>query len=337
MFKKNHEITNGQFVLECMHKAYRSIHEGVSKNGQYPNHTNEGTVSNYQEEIKDYINSDKPFMMARFGSVELYAFINWLQVNNKLIDSEKYSPLKYVTDQCFPNWFSIGTRNGMSNNAGFFPPTDECLEKWGKMVFDNLKDLDVLLTWQKGERYIQSYLKGKQRILNSEIYNPYYYKNPWSEALRGKRVLVVSPFAKTIESQYFNNRDKLFKDKRVLPEFESLQTVKAYNVLGGNNHYSDIHNWFDALDIMEDEISSKDFDVALIGCGAYAFNLAAYIKQMGKKAITLCGSLQCLFGIYGNRYEKAFKESGLLNEYWVRPGDDEKPEGYQKVENGAYW
>lgn len=42
-----------------------------------------------------------------------------------------------------------------------------------------------------------------------------------------------------------------------------------------------------------------EYDVCLIGCGAYGFPLAAHAKRTGHKAIHLGGSLQLLFGIAG--------------------------------------
>ena len=47
-----------------------------------------------------------------------------------------------------------------------------------------------------------------------------------------------------------------------------------------------------------------DFDVAIIGCGAYGFPLAAKLKQAGKQAIHLAGATQLLFGIKGKRWEE---------------------------------
>ena len=35
-----------------------------------------------------------------------------------------------------------------------------------------------------------------------------------------------------------------------------------------------------------------DFDIAIIGCGAYAFPLGAYVKKLGKKAIDLLKNTQ---------------------------------------------
>ena len=54
-----------------------------------------------------------------------------------------------------------------------------------------------------------------------------------------------------------------------------------------------------ALNYMFDEAMKKNFDVAIIGCGAYGFPLAAKLKQAGKIVIHLGGATQLLFGIIG--------------------------------------
>ena len=89
---------------------------------------------------------------------------------------------------------------------------------------------------------------------------------------------------------------------------------------------------------MEDEISQLDFDIALIGCGAYGMALAAHVKRMGKQAVHLAGWTQMLFGIYGNRWlrdQPAYAK--FINGYWIRPSESEKPKGAEKVEGGCYW
>ena len=45
---------------------------------------------------------------------------------------------------------------------------------------------------------------------------------------------------------------------------------------------------------MEDGIAEIDFEVALIGCGAYGLPLAAHVKRLGKKAVHLGGATQNL-------------------------------------------
>jgi len=52
------------------------------------------------------------------------------------------------------------------------------------------------------------------------------------------------------------------------------------------------------------------------------------------------GSLQLLFGVYGERWMNHPIISKCVEEYpvhWIRPSDEEKPENYKKVEGGCYW
>lgn len=121
-----------------------------------------------------------------------------------------------------------------------------------------------------------------------------------------------------------------------MPQFE-LKTLKAVQTIAGTKDER-FDNWFEALDWMVQECKKIDFDVAIIGCGAYGFPLAAEIKKMGKGAIQLCGATQLMFGIKGNRWENisAIKD-GLFNDAWVYPNEKEKVSGMKKIENACYW
>ena len=107
---------------------------------------------------------------------------------------------------------------------------------------------------------------------------------------------------------------------------------RAVQTIAGNKDPR-FNNWFEALDLMYNEAMSKDFDVAIIGCGAYGFPLAAKLKAAGKIAIHMGGATQYLFGVTGARWGK----SKLVNENWIRPFPEERPEGYKTVEDGCYW
>lgn len=168
---------------------------------------------------------------------------------------------------------------------------------------------------------------------NYDTLEPYDYPYPWSKALEGKKVLVIHPFAKSIELQY-KKRELLFANINVLPAFD-LITLKAVQTIAGER--TDFATWFDALKWMEDEIDKLDFDVAIIGCGAYGFPLAAHCKQIGKKAIHLGGATQILFGIKGKRWEELPAVAALMNEHWVSPLPEETPKEKIKVEGGCYW
>ncbi|MBP5606807.1 MAG: hypothetical protein J6X66_00875, partial [Lachnospiraceae bacterium] len=95
---------------------------------------------------------------------------------------------------------------------------------------------------------------------------------------------------------------------------------------------------FDALDHMYEEAMAEDFDVALIACGAYGLPLAAKLKQAGKSAVHMGGSLQLLFGIMGGRFENMKELKPFYSSEWVRPMKSEGLKaGVENVENGCYW
>ena len=88
---------------------------------------------------------------------------------------------------------------------------------------------------------------------------------------------------------------------------------------------------------MNNEIDKIEFDIAIIGAGAYGLSLAAHIKRSGRKAIQLGGATQILFGIRGHRWETHPIISNFFNEHWINPNEGEIPNGYKNVENGCYW
>ena len=115
-----------------------------------------------------------------------------------------------------------------------------------------------------------------------------------------------------------------------------LKTIKAVQSIAGNQPEG-FGDWFEALDWMKREIDKTDFDIAIIGCGAYGFPLAAYVKQIGKKAIHLGGATANLFGIRSNMVDNSEQLRALVNEYWVRASKEETPRGKELVEGSLYW
>lgn len=290
------------------------------------------------ELIYNLLASGKPCMIARYGAFELASVVNYLGVRNS-----HHSLLKYITGKEPQWWWNKRLMGFMQSNAGFFPATEENLMKFGEMMVEDSKQVDILGSWLSTEQYLNEQLKSASRVHLMQL-EPFWGTNPWSRALKGKRVLVVHPFSETIKTQY-NKRHELFLKDETLPDFEVLEVVRAVQSIGGESSYKD---WFDALNFMKSEIEKHDFDVCLVGCGAYGFPLAAHVKRMGKQAVHLGGALQLLFGIRGNRWEDpnyGVKEwgipsgtySGLSNEYWVRPSKEEKPKTAGQVEGSCYW
>lgn len=142
-------------------------------------------------------------------------------------------------------------------------------------------------------------------------------------------MLVVHPFKDSIQRQY-DRRQSLFNNPDVLPEFD-LKVIRAVQSAAGES--PEYRDWFEALDSMCEAIRGTDFDVALIGAGAYGMPLGAFVKRLGKQAFHLGGITQLLFGIKGRRWD----DCGLYNEHWVRPLPGEVPKLATRVEGGCYW
>lgn len=272
--------------------------------------------------ISDYINNDCPCMISRFGSNELDATINY----------RKGHPLSLLRSY-YPFWVGRGTRDKMLTNAGFFPNDNKSLSQFADLILGIYGNIDILGSWLEYESVLP--LVSNCHRINIVYLVPFWSKEPWTAQLKGRKVLVVHPFAESILKQY-SYREKLFDNPNTLPEFASLSIIQAIQSIGGEtNGYN---SWFDALHYMEDEIDKVDYEVALIGCGAYGMPLAAHCKRMGKKAVHIGGALQLLFGIRGNRWETEqdiYKQ--FMNEHWVRPLESERPKTAKDVENACYW
>ena len=261
--------------------------------------------------------SGKPFLVARYGDAELRALVYALECDLGLRSS-------------FPNYI----KTAMHRNAGFYPADDAYLLEFGHILWKSSKEVDVFGVWYNLlEDYVIHHCNPNASLVELEGLEPYRSKNPWSRALKGKRVLVVHPFEESIQRQ-FSVKDKLFKNSNVLPNFE-LVTYKAIQTnAGGTCEYK---TWFDALDKMYKDIRELDFDVAIVGCGAYGLPLAAKIKSLGKQVIHLAGATQILFGIRGARWDARPEMQEYFNEYWIRPSDSERPKDAQSVEGACYW
>lgn len=324
----------GIYALKGLRKLYGKLF--APKMGEYDWGITDPDKAS--ELIYNLLASGKPCMIARYGSTEMFAITNYLGVTAK-----HHSAWKYIQGKQFAWWWENNVKDQMTRWSGFFPSTEENLMKFGEMMVEDSKQVDILGSWLSDEKYLNEQLKSTTKVHLMQL-EPFWGTKPWSRALKGKKVLVVHPFAETIKTQY-NKRHDLFLKDDTLPDFAFFEVVRAVQSIGGESSYKD---WFEALDFMKSEIEKHDFDVCLIGCGAYGFPLAAHVKRMGKQAIHLGGALQLLFGIRGNRWEDpnyGVKEwgipsgtyCGLLNGYWVRPSKEEKPKSAGQVEGSCYW
>ena len=267
-----------------------------------------------------FISRNEPLLVARLGSVELSCLRFYLE--QRMAGKKRYSrKISFA----------------MANNAGFFPADDESLDAFAELFLDNLAQVDVMGVWfNQYEDVVCNTWCRNAELVDLDCFEPFRFSNPWSAALKGRKVLVVHPFIESIQKQYDEKRRLLFPSQDVLPDFE-LKTIKAVQSIAGAK--VDFASWFDAYQHMCDEIARVDFDICLIGAGAYGLPLASFAKKMGKQAIHLGGVTQILFGIKGGRWEREYADTTakLFNEHWVRPLPSETPANKDRVDKGCYW
>lgn len=271
--------------------------------------------------ISNQLKKNTPCLICRFGGTEMRVVKEFLKNKNK---SKKFSPK---------------IKKMIADLSGFYPSDEYNLSRFSCEFLEILKDVDVIGVWNtKGEKFVcENYLSNNAKLVTLDSITPITYSNPWSENLKGKKVLVIHPFEESIKEQY-KKRELLFENKKILPDFE-LITMKPVQSLADNKDNLTYKTWFEALDAMKKQINEIDFDIAIIGAGAYGIFLAHHCKMIGKQAIHMGGATQILFGIIGKRWETEYKDTvgKLINEHWTRPLDCEKPKGADKVEGGCYW
>lgn len=277
------------------------------------------SVDSFEDELKHLLRTDKPFMVARYGSTEATMMFHML--------GKECGALKEIDPKYFHN---------LGELSGFFPADDNLLPQWMDCMKETSKQVDMLCYWDTGyqEYLVEECCREDVVLTELDSLQPFWREHPWTGALKGKKVLVIHPFVETIQSQY-QRRKEVWKNEEILPEFE-LMTVKAVQTIAGSKD-DRFDNWFEALEYMYQEGMKYDFDVAIISCGAYGMPLAAKFKAAGKQAIHWGGMAQIWFGIKGGRWDNKPSVNQFYNDAWVRPSNKETPAKNKNVEGGCYW
>lgn len=263
----------------------------------------------------------RPYAAGKIGAVELRGLRHHF---SRVADRDRgVAPRRYPVD----------VADALFLNAGVFPRNDDAFDRFGACYLEAVRDMDALAQWfNAGERQILRRECPRASLVMLPSLEPFLSATPWSMALEGRRVLVVHPFTATIRRQH-RRRTDLWEDGRVLPDFELL-TLRA--PLSAGLVPPEHPTWTGALAALTDRMDALNYDVAIIGAGAFSLPLAVHAKRRGAVGIHLGGAVQILWGIIGTRWEEGGFQR-FFRESWVRPGADETPEGVAKIERAAYW
>jgi hypothetical protein len=287
--------------------------------------------------LRNYIqmkmDNNTPFIVPRPAGIE-----NNFAVFAKIYNSQN----KQEIDRYFSQ--VVGA---MHKNAGIKLSNYDSIQKYSKLYLEAFDNSELFFNWDiqgnvlnhitHSHEYLKQTYSNKKMIwaLCLDIFH-YIHSNPWTQALKGKRILIVSSFVESIKEQ-IPIRDKLYDGIELFPDCTFVY-IKPPQTQGDNPSLEfdqELSTFYIELDKIKD-----DYDVALLSCGGYGNLISNYIfTNHEKSAIYVGGVLQMYFGILGNRWflERPDIIRLYMNSYWKRPKDNEKPKGFEKVERGCYW
>lgn len=293
-------------------------------------------ISYENTELGKYINkklsSNQPFILPRIAGVEN----NFVEIGIAVMQNQASEAQKMYLQKANAT---------MKNNAGIKLSSMMSIINYSLMYISAFEKCDAYFEWEvwgNVYRYISSshnfitmnFPKKKQFwAFTLDVFHN-IYNEPWTRALRGKRLLIVSPFVKSMQ-------EKL----DILPEiygidlfpdcsFVFIKPPQTQGDIESEEFDIELQDFMDEVEEIKDE-----FDIALCSCGGYGNLVCAKIFDMGKSAIYVGGVLQMYFGIYGSRWlrERPDILRLFMNKHWSRPKEEEQPDGFKKVEGSCYW
>jgi hypothetical protein len=267
-------------------------------------------VKNYQvafDLMLEYIDKDINFTCSRPGNVETVSLLSGRPTSD------------------------------LANNAGilFDQNEDDLWLLWKNLYISAMRYSDFNLCIQEYEHY--GAIFGNLYSLNLD--RIYSYPHDYSfidwlpivekMSLKGK-VLIISPFSTSIKTQLSKLYD--VHNKKFKINIDNLIAIQSPVTLGGDNR-----SWYEPFQDMKEKISNIDFKYAILGCGGYGHPLLDFLRIKGKCAIYVGGQLQLFFGVYGKRWDNSYFHQYYINNFWIRPRNDEVPVGFESVEKGCYW
>ena len=157
---------------------------------------------------------------------------------------------------------------------------------------------------------------------------------PWTRALKGKRILIVSAFIESIKEKISIRKEIYGIDLFPDCEFVFLKPPQTHGENESRSYPEELKEFVERIRNIKDT-----FDIALCSCGGYGNPICSAIYDMDKSAIYVGGVLQMYFGIYGERWlrERPDIMKIYLNKHWSRPKESERPDNYKNVEKACYW
>ena len=287
---------------------------------------------NVDDTIFKLISKGEPALIGRFGGAEI-----------KILSCLDDLSLKSILDPFSRIYSALTLKRRLIQGrdlSGFFPLNYESIKFFSQTYKESINNSDLLGCWGAIDTSFEykAYKINKCRIIPFMATAPWVEtyqlsttsKQPWSMALDGKKVLVISSFSESFKKQA-SKIDSIFQNVR-LPKIH-FEFISSPMTQGGRLNSS----WKQNLEIIQQKMEDIDFDIALISAGTYAYPIANHAKKIGKIGINCGGELQLYFGVIGARWENTDKVNRYFNSSWIRPGLSERPKNWKDIEQGCFW
>lgn len=287
---------------------------------------------NLKNYIEDKINKDENFIIPRMAGIENeITLLGATIIQNKSASNDQLQRIQSIVPI-------------LKNNAGIMLPDINSVCNYANLYLSAFNKCDKYFWWapwgnvaihiaNSWDFIVNNFSCQKFDSLSLDIFN-YIHSEPWTLALKGKRILIISSFIESIKEK-IDIREKIYGID-LFPDCEFV-FLKPPQTHGNNESRKFEIEYGDFLDKIND---IKDtFDVALCSCGGYGNPICSEIYDMGKSAIYVGGVLQMYFGIYGERWMRERPDilRAYMNQHWSRPKESEKPTNHKAVENNCYW
>jgi len=281
------------------------------------------------------IGENKNFIIPRIAGIE----------NNYAVESEIARDTSNISPE-FKSYMekTIGV---MKNNAGIKLSNMNSIMLYSQMYMASFDQCECYTCWcpcvdgvykyiEKSHDYIRNKYNSKFPLWAFSLDIFHYIKSgyPWTHALQGKKVLIISAFEESIKEKIPIRKEiygiDLFPNCEILtikpPQTQGTENAEEFNI--------ELEKFFVKLDEIKDT-----YDIALVSAGGYGNLICSHIFKTGRSAIYVGGCLSTYWGIYGTRWIKERPDilRLYLNKYWSRPKESERPKNYQNIEGGCYW
>lgn len=200
-------------------------------------------------------------------------------------------------------------------------------QKWSELYRESISNCDninILIHKMPGDydSYKDEFFRD---ICNSKVSTHFWCDHKrFYGFIENKKVLIVSSFAELAQQQYESGRAKLCH-----PTFPNIRSLQAYTCPYTFFNKGPHQNSMETFEVVKEDISKYDFDVALISFGHYACPLVDFVHKQGKLGVSLGHTLPLMFGVDPNKKDDPNWLSVIPDKYI--------PEGYEKIEHGNYW